>query len=194
MSSNTQAIVALGQFDPLVEIGLKHLLGRDRRIRLISLDLQGKSLGQFISAHKPALIILDEACIADLSKIVTIRQAHSNVAVVVLTRDDERMSRARSLLVGIRYVSQQACTTDIASVIRLAVDGQQHPAVAALTAREAEVMEYLVLGKSYQEVAAGLQIGLETVRTHSTRIRKKLGLKKKRELIGLSLPRAKSLL
>jgi DNA-binding CsgD family transcriptional regulator len=50
------------------------------------------------------------------------------------------------------------------------------------------VLEYLARGQSHGEIAHALQLGVETVRTHSAHIRAKLGVRNKRELIGLTLP------
>jgi DNA-binding CsgD family transcriptional regulator len=66
---------------------------------------------------------------------------------------------------------------------------RSHPAtVASLTPREAEVLEYLSKGRSHGEIAHALQLGVETVRTHAAHIRGKLGVRNKRELIGLTIP------
>jgi len=58
----------------------------------------------------------------------------------------------------------------------------------SLTPREAEVLEYLARGQSHGEIAHALQLGVETIRTHSAHIRAKLGVRNKRELIGLTIP------
>jgi len=60
--------------------------------------------------------------------------------------------------------------------------------VASLTPREVEVLEYLSRGQSHAEIAHALQLGVETIRTHSAHIRGKLGVRSKRELIGLTIP------
>jgi DNA-binding CsgD family transcriptional regulator len=61
-------------------------------------------------------------------------------------------------------------------------------AAASLTPRELEVLEFLSRGQSHAEIAHALQLGVETIRTHSAHIRGKLGVRSKRELIGLPIP------
>jgi DNA-binding CsgD family transcriptional regulator len=51
-----------------------------------------------------------------------------------------------------------------------------------LTPREAEVIPMLQCGRSNPEIAAALQIGVETVRTHARNIYRKLGVSSRREL------------
>ena len=56
--------------------------------------------------------------------------------------------------------------------------------IAALTPREREVLEGLSRAESNGEIAYELQIGVETVRTHVARIRRKLGVRSRRALVG----------
>ena len=53
-----------------------------------------------------------------------------------------------------------------------------------LTAREADVLELLRLGRSNAEIAAELHVSVETVRTHVRRIYRKLGVRTRRELLA----------
>jgi DNA-binding CsgD family transcriptional regulator len=50
------------------------------------------------------------------------------------------------------------------------------------------VLEYLARGQSHGVIAHALQLDVEPVRTHSAHIRAKLGVRSKRELIGLTIP------
>ncbi len=51
-----------------------------------------------------------------------------------------------------------------------------------LTPREADVLELLQSGRSNAEIAVALHVGIETVRTHTRRIYRKLGVRTRREL------------
>ncbi len=53
-----------------------------------------------------------------------------------------------------------------------------------LTPREAEVLAALSAAKGYGQIAAELHIDLETVRTHARHVRRKLGVRSSRELVG----------
>jgi DNA-binding NarL/FixJ family response regulator len=54
--------------------------------------------------------------------------------------------------------------------------GPQHDSRAELTARELEVLRLVGAGKANKEIAAELQIGERTARTHVSNILRKLGL------------------
>ena len=53
---------------------------------------------------------------------------------------------------------------------------------AALTKREAEVLEHLCRGRSYAQIASELHIAFETVHTHCRNIYRKLSVSGRREL------------
>tara|TARA_R110002020_G_scaffold16515_16_gene58318 strand:- start:1787 stop:1993 length:207 start_codon:yes stop_codon:yes gene_type:complete len=53
---------------------------------------------------------------------------------------------------------------------------------AKLTARELEVVELIVKGLRYKEIATSLGLSYETIKTYVGRIRKKLGVSSKTEV------------
>ncbi|MGP3983832.1 LuxR C-terminal-related transcriptional regulator [Streptomyces sp. KR80] len=60
------------------------------------------------------------------------------------------------------------------------------PEVGALTRREREVLTYIGRGMSIEDVAGELYIGISTVRTHLHRIRHKLDLKDRAQLVAFA--------
>jgi DNA-binding CsgD family transcriptional regulator/transcriptional regulator with XRE-family HTH domain len=61
-----------------------------------------------------------------------------------------------------------------------------------LTPRETEVLECLSKGETYAEIALSLHITYETARTHTRRIRRKLGVDDRRSLIGVDVTRLRA--
>jgi DNA-binding CsgD family transcriptional regulator len=57
-----------------------------------------------------------------------------------------------------------------------------------LTPRESEILAHLSRSRRYAEIAAILCIDIETVRTHARRIRRKLGVPRSRDLVGIYVP------
>lgn len=99
---------------------------------------------------------------------------------------------------GVSCVAKEAPADNILAAVRIAVDGRRvfvaddghlversTPIAADLTPREMEVLEYLSRGCTHSEIANALQLGVETIRTHSAHIRTKLGVSRNRDLIGL---------
>ncbi len=100
------------------------------------------------------------------------RRLAETAAVPELLEDPgplEAVARCRSLLIALHRDERRA-------------SGTGGPPQEPLTAREAEVLRLLADGQSYDEIAAGLFIDLETVRTHARRVRRKLGVATSREL------------
>jgi DNA-binding NarL/FixJ family response regulator len=57
------------------------------------------------------------------------------------------------------------------------------PELAALTAREAEILDLVAAGRSNEEIAAALAISYPTAKTHVSRILTKLGLRDRAQLV-----------
>jgi DNA-binding CsgD family transcriptional regulator len=57
-------------------------------------------------------------------------------------------------------------------------------AAAALTRRQREVMELLSMDRSYKDVAQTLHLSINTVKTHASRIYRKLEVSGRDELVG----------
>jgi DNA-binding NarL/FixJ family response regulator len=76
-------------------------------------------------------------------------------------------------------------------VLRRLVDGLGRPAAAyalnRLTTRERQILEYTAQGLSRREIAARLDMSVNTVRTHSQNILSKLGVHTTLEAVALVL-------
>jgi DNA-binding CsgD family transcriptional regulator len=68
-----------------------------------------------------------------------------------------------------------------------AVESRVHARLVSLTPREREVFEGLSRAESNAEIALDLQISVETVHTHVANIRRKLGVRSRRDLIGITI-------
>jgi transcriptional regulator with XRE-family HTH domain len=66
------------------------------------------------------------------------------------------------------------------------VEARVQAKLASLTPRETEVFEGLSRAESNPEIAFDLQISPQTVHTHVANIRGKLGVRSKRDLVGLA--------
>jgi DNA-binding NarL/FixJ family response regulator len=128
--------------------------------------------------------------------------AQPTIGIVVMAHRPTVAYAMRLLAMGASCPAKDISAADILAAVHIAADGRRvlvdvdghlversHPAVSAsLTPREVEVLEYLARGQSHGEIAHALQLGVETIRTHSAHIRAKLGVRNKRELIGLTIP------
>jgi DNA-binding NarL/FixJ family response regulator len=193
--------VVLGRFDALVARGLKQLLREDRGLRIIGSDLDRPALEHAVASEAPRVAILDEATAAQPTVLERLRAAQPAPGIVVLAHLPTVAYAMRLLAAGASCLAKNVSAAEILAAVHIAADGRHvfadvdghlvergYPAaVASLTPREAEVLEFLSRGQSHAEIAHALQLGVETVRTHAAHIRGKLGVRNKRELIGLTI-------
>ncbi len=198
--------VMLGCFDALVARGLTQILGEDRSLWIVGVDLDHAALEHVAGSQASRVAILDEANVVDLSVLDRLRVAQSAIGIVVLAHQPALAYGMRLLAGGASCLSKEISAADILAAVHIAADGrrvfaagdghlveQSYPATTTpLTPREAEVLEYLSRGQSHAEIARALHLGIETIRTHSARIRRKFGVRNKRELIGIVVPGRRS--
>jgi DNA-binding NarL/FixJ family response regulator len=194
--------IVLGCFSALVDRGLKQLLREDQGLRIVGSDLDRIALEHAVASQAPRVAILDEAVVAQGTILERLKAAHPVIVVIVLAHLPTVTYAMRLLAAGASCLAKDVSAAEILAAVYTAADGRRvfadvdghlversYPAaVASLTPREAEVLEFLSRGQSHAEIAHALQLGVETIRTHAAHIRRKLGVRNKRELIGLTLP------
>ncbi|MBE0586859.1 MAG: PAS and helix-turn-helix domain-containing protein [Hydrogenophaga sp.] len=117
---------------------------------------------------------------------------HIGDRALVVMRDetlysDERIMRRSNGQLFWCHVSGQ--TTDRADPFSVAVwmfedISEKRPVTTELTAREREIAQFLVLGKSSKEIGKLLGIGYRTVEAHRARLMRKFGVDSSNELVA----------
>lgn len=183
----------------MVRIGLAAVLGTEDGIEVVgeaSNGLEGLRLAQ---EYRPDVVLMD-LVMEPMDGIETTRrllEVHPDCKVIVLTSflDDEKLYPVIEAG-AFSYLLKTSRAGEIASAIRSAANGQpvlesqvaskmmnrfrQPKAPSAphheLTEREMEVLKLIAKGKSNQDVADELYIGIKTVKYHVTNILAKLGV------------------
>jgi DNA-binding NarL/FixJ family response regulator len=200
-AGDERTTIALGRFDALVSYGLMQILGHDPAFRIIGSNLDNPVLERVVAQHMPRIVLLDESAAGDLAILARLRKSRAAPGIGVLAQKPTRAYGTQLLAAEASCLPKEAPATDILASVRALADGKRlfvsdgkvierkYPTAAApLTPREIEVLEYLSRGRSSPEVAHALHLSVETVRTHTKRIRSKLGVRSKRDLIGLAIP------
>jgi DNA-binding NarL/FixJ family response regulator len=195
--------VVLGHFDALLSRGLQQILSEDQSLQIVGTDLDCTALVERTTARDaPRVAVLDEADVAELSLIEDLGVPRPAIGIIVLIYRPTVAYAMRLMARGASCLAKNVSAADILAAVYIAANGRcvfadgghlverSCPATAAasLTPRELEVLEFLSRGQSHAEIAHALQLGVETIRTHSAHIRGKLGVRSKRELIGLPTP------
>jgi DNA-binding NarL/FixJ family response regulator len=203
MKSSAKRIdVALGELDPLAGRGLQQMLREDEALRIIGSGLDDAALGRVVARRATCVVVLDEASVLKLSLPARLRSIRPAVGIIVLTHRPMREDGVRLLDIGVSCIATNAPAADILAAVHLTAAGKRlfasadgliewshSPEAPVLTPRETDVFECLSVGQTYAQVAHALGITFETVRSHSACIRHKYGVRSKRELIGLPVPR-----
>jgi DNA-binding NarL/FixJ family response regulator len=192
--NNQPVSVALTRFEDLVACGLRAVVDEEPSLELVAYDIPHVSLREALERHRPAVAIVDFAALESTAEVRALRTAFPETRLLVLA-SRPTASESRQLLAfgATACLPKSAQARDIIHAIHLASRGLQVlPAVAAepryaqgpelLTAREAEVLELLHAARTNAEIAATLQVSVETVRTHARHLYRKLGVRSRREL------------
>jgi DNA-binding NarL/FixJ family response regulator len=195
--------VVTAKFEDLVAIGLEVLISDDPNLELVASDVDGGRIGEALSEHQPAVVVLNFGTLGAPVELLRLHQAHPDTRIVVLANtptsaDCDQMltfgataclskeTQARDIINTIHLVSRGMHVLPRSAAAGGGVDRLGADAEEGLTPREAEVLELLQDGSTNAQIARRLAIGMETVRTHARNIYRKLGVGSRRDLVRLA--------
>ena len=196
---------------PLFREGLKSIIGRDQRYKIVDEAGSGQSALEKAAKIKPDLIMVDLS-LPDMSGIQLTRQILAKlpqIKIIIVTMHSKvdymaeafqagatgfvvKESAAEGLLKGIEtvlkgdYFLDSAVSTQVVETLKK-LPGKEtkiNDAVyGTLTAREQEILRLLAEGLSAKEIAQKLFISPKTVENHRANIMNKLDLHSTIELV-----------
>lgn len=184
----------------MVRIGLAAVLGTEAGIEVVGEAGNGMDGLRLAREYEPDVVLMD-LVMEGMDGIETTRRLmeempHCRVIVLTSFLEDEKMYPVIEAG-AFSYLLKTSRASEIADAIRAAARGQsvlesqvaskmmnrfRKPQQAAaqphedLTEREMEVLKLIALGKSNQEIADDLFIGIKTVKYHLTNLFGKLGV------------------
>jgi len=184
----------------MVRIGLAAVLGTEEGIEVVGEAGNGAEALRLAREYKPDVVLMD-LVMDGMDGIETTRRLMEELPdskIIVLTSylDDDKLYPVIEAG-AFSYLLKTSRASEIAEAIRAAARGQsvlesqvaakmmnrlRRPAQAKrlphedLTEREMEVLKLIAQGKSNQEVADELFIGVKTVKYHLTNLFSKLGV------------------
>lgn len=184
----------------MVRIGLAAVLGTEDGIEVVGEAGSGEEGIRLAKEYNPDVVLMD-LVMDGMDGIETTKQLmklYPDIKVIVLTSylDDEKMYPVIEAG-AFSYLLKTSRANEVADAIRAAARGQsvlesqvaskmmnrfrnnakgESPAYKELTEREMEVLRLLAQGKSNQDIADQLIIGIKTVKFHVTNILAKLGV------------------
>lgn len=170
----------------------------------------GKNALKLVNYHQPDVVLMDIDMPIEngLQSLRSLRSAENNVCVIMLTVFDDNKRIFQAICTGASgYLLKSTPPEKIIDAIREAHNGgaPMTPTVAkqvlklfsqpfhkskdieTLTAREHDVLSFLVRGYSYKMAADELNIGIETLRFHIKNIYGKLHVNSKSEAVAKAI-------
>ena len=184
---------------PLVRRGFRRMLEDDPDILVVAEASDGEEAVRMASALRPQVVLIDYAMPAlnGVAATRAILRDAPETKVVVLSMHSEDTLIRQAIGAGARgYVLKSAIDLDLAAVVKRAAAGETllDPRLAgagalkgdrgsALTPRELQVLQFICDGKSNREIAAVLELSINTVAVHRANIMNALGIHKTAELV-----------
>lgn len=199
MNKGERISVLLVEDHPLVRKGIRRLLEDEADIVVAGEAGNGAEAIEMARSLKPNVVVMDCAMpgVDGMAATAAILRARPESLVLMLSMHAEETWVRRALQSGARgYVLKSAVDLDLADAIRRVVAGEQvldariekaakpeGERANKLTARELQVLQQIAEGKSNKEIAAALQLSVNTVAVHRAHIMEALGIHKTAELV-----------
>ncbi len=183
----------------IVRRGFRRMLDDDETLEVVGEASNGLEAVRLAEKLRPQVIVMDCALpeMTGLEATRKILQSHPETAILMLSMHSEDTLVRQALDAGARgYVLKNAMDLDLARAIKSVAAGKSviDPQVqrtetlkgerdAALTERELEVLQHIVAGKSNKEIAAELDLSVNTISVHRANIMERLGIHKTAELV-----------
>ena len=190
--------VLLADDHSLVRRGFRRLLEDDPSILVVGEASGGEDAVELAARLKPRVVVMDCAMpgMSGLAATRQILRELPDTAVLMLSMHSEETLVRQALDAGARgYVLKNALDLDLAAAVKRLAAGETvlDPAVSkpemlkgernGLTPRELEVLQLICAGKSNREIAAALDLSVNTVAVHRANIMNELGVHKTAELV-----------
>jgi DNA-binding NarL/FixJ family response regulator len=195
----TPITVLLADDHRLVRQGFHRLLDDDPGIRVVGEASDGDEAITMAAALVPDVVVMDSSMpgTAGLAATKTILATQPDIRVLMLSMHSEETLVRLALDAGARgYILKSALDLDLADAVRrvasgeIVVDPSLEPRASALpgerrrlTPRELEVLGLICAGLSNRDIAAALELSMNTVAVHRTNIMSALGVHKTAELV-----------
>lgn len=196
----------------LVRLALRTLLEGEDDIEVVAEAPDGETVLEILGGTQVDLLLLDLRMpgIGGVETCRRIRQTDAELPVLVLTSfdDEEEMfgvlaagasgyilkdTRPEQLVQAVRTVAEGQAVFD-AGVAARVIAGKKHVACEPdpvlkdrLSERELEVLQLMATGLSNKEIGRALWIGETTVKTHVSRILRKLGQSDRTQAVLLAV-------
>ena len=195
----TEISVLLVDDHSLVRKGFRRILDDDPEIRVIGEAADGTEAVKLAQELKPRVIVMDMAMpgLNGMQASIEILKVLPNTAILMLSMYSEENYVRNALEAGAKgYILKNAMDIDLAAAIKQVAAGQRviapgllsstpepDPDDGKLTNREKQILQLIAEGKSNKEIAALLELSVNTVSVHRANLMEALGIHRTAELV-----------
>jgi len=183
----------------LVRQGFRRILEDDPEIRVVGEASDGSEAVKLAEDLKPQVIVMDMAMpgLNGMQASIEILKVLPKTAILILSMYSEENYVRNALEAGAKgYILKNAMDIDLASAVKKVAAGQKviapgllsstpEPDADAdkLTNREKQILQLIAEGKSNKEIAALLELSVNTVSVHRANLMEALGIHRTAELV-----------
>jgi len=183
----------------LVRRGFRRIIEDEPDLEVVGEAGNGEESILLALRLRPRVIVMDCALpgVSGLVATQKILESAPETAILMLSMHSEDTLVRQAMAAGARgYILKNAIDLELVDAIRRVAAGQKvlasqltrEPGLkgergASLTARELEVLQLIVSGKSNKEIASQLELSVNTVAVHRANIMDTLGIHKTAELV-----------
>ena len=199
--ATAKATVLLVDDHALLRTGVANIINQEPDLCVVAEAGDGVEALSAYERHQPDVTLLDlrMPLMEGVEVVRRIRERDPGARVIVLTTYDTDDEIQRALKAGAKaYALKDISAEDLIACIRSVLAGRTYiaPAAAAklaegvtrvqLTPREMAALRLMADGKANKEIAAALDIGERTVKTHLGHLFEKLGVTSRTEAIKVA--------
>ncbi len=196
--------IVIADSRPIVRAGLQQLLETQPRLRIVGEIDSGPDAAAALRELHPDILLLEFSS-STLATLKETAAASSQLRIIILTERVGRRDLHEALHLGARGLVLKdsaadvlfdaieavlagqlwigsAAAPDVATGLRQLASELRRRQAFGLTARELEIVRLVVSGHTNKQIADGLSIGENTVKSHLTHIFNKLGASNRIEL------------
>lgn len=191
--------VLLADDHALVRRGFRKILEDDEFIKVVGEASNGVEAIQLAKELKPKVVVMDLA-MPELDGVQATKEILKHVpgtAVLVLSMHADDNYIRNAFDAGARgYLLKNAIDVDLAGAIRAVAEGRRYlgsglkyptgesdEELDRLTVRERQVLQLIAQGKSNKEIAALLDLSVNTVSVHRANLMEKMNIHRTAELV-----------
>jgi two-component system, NarL family, response regulator len=204
MSQSTTIRVLIADDVAIVRQGLATIVDRDPEMTAIAQAEDGQQAIALFREYQPDVTLMDLRMpqMGGVEAIVAICAEFKQARIMVLTTYDGDEDIYRGLQAGAQgYLLKDAKPHELLNAIRTIHSGQKYvpPEVGAklvqrmnnpeLSERELDVLRLMAQGMNNLDIAAALNIGESTVKSHINRILSKLGVNDRTQAVIVAIKR-----